>query len=185
MPCLGEQYVYCCYIWGGRVKFVKGRFVVCGTLRDKPCEDRSNRKRQRRFLRTLREDWTAQFVMRELKWFLQCGVITVWVLKLFLLGKKSFRFVFRPNKKGSNSLLLRLSLSSAVEARTHRETTKPRLQTPLCRVTGCSLSTKGDGIPEPIWDLMHSQERSGGGILLLRAEDDLRVPGRCWNIERD
>lgn len=76
-----------------------------------PCEDRPNSKKQGRLLGTFREDWIAQFIMSVLKWFLQCGVISMWVLKLFLPGKKFFfRFVFRPDKKGSNSLLLRLSL---------------------------------------------------------------------------
>lgn len=59
-----------------------------------PREDRSNSKRQGRLLGTLRQDWTAQFMMRVLKWFLQCGVISMWVLKLFLPGKKFFFALF-------------------------------------------------------------------------------------------
>lgn len=100
------------------------------------CEDRSNSKRQGSLLGTLRQDWTAQFIMRALKWFLQCGVISMWVLKLFLPGKEFFRFVFRPDKKGCNSLLLGYSpcKESSVEAGILRLTTKPegsRLPSPL------------------------------------------------------
>lgn len=59
-----------------------------------PCEDRPNSKKQGRLLGTFREDWIAQFIMSVLKWFLQCGVISMWVLKLFLPGKKFFSLCF-------------------------------------------------------------------------------------------
>lgn len=124
---------------------------------------------------------------------LQCGMMSMWVLKLFLPGKKFFfffffRFVFRPDKKGSNSLLLRLSLQRKLwKGRNPQANNKTRgLQVPLSAGwvdALCPLwETEFPSQPETSYTHRKKVEEV---FSLLRAEDDVRVPERYLNIEWD
>lgn len=111
---------------GAELNFLSVRLWCVGHS-GTPCEDRSNSKRQGRLLGTLRQDWTAQFIMRVLKWFLQCGMISMWVLKLFLPGKKFFSLCFstRQERQQLTAPKTLHCKESSVEAGILRLTTKP------------------------------------------------------------